>query len=142
MPQAASLSAAALAFAPSPVKGTICLAEAPHTGEYSRMADEITLELFEHLVELAALKLTREESEYLRQQLNGQLKAIHELERIPVPDEVPPAAHGVTFAPGQRAPLRADEIILSPYAEKILQQAPEADEGYFVVPEIPHTELD
>ena len=105
------------------------------------MADEITPELFEHLVELAALKLTPEESEYLRQQLNGQLKAIHELERIPVPDEVPPAAHGVTLTPGQRAPLRADEALPSACAEKILRQAPETDEGYFVVPEIPHTDL-
>ncbi len=105
------------------------------------MADEITSELFEHLVELAALKLTAEESEYLRQQLNGQLKAIHELERIPVPDEVPPAAHGITFAAELRASLREDEVRPSPYAEKILQQAPEAEEGYFVVPEIPHTEL-
>jgi aspartyl-tRNA(Asn)/glutamyl-tRNA(Gln) amidotransferase subunit C len=106
------------------------------------MSDEITPELFEHLVELAALKLTPEESEYLRKQLNGQLKAIHELEHIPLSDEVPPAAHGVTFSAAIRPPLRADEAHRSPYAETILKQAPETDDGYFVVPDIPHTELD
>ena len=105
------------------------------------MPDEITPELFEHLVELAALKLTPDESEYLRKQLNGQLKAIHELEHIPLSDEVPPAAHGVTFGAKIRPQLRADEARRSSYAETILEQAPETDDGYFVVPDIPHTEL-
>ena len=105
------------------------------------MPDEITPELFEHLVELAALKLTPDESEYLRQQLNGQLKAIHELEHIPLSEAVPPAAHGVTFDAAIRPPLRPDEARRSPYAETILKQAPETDEGYFVVPDIPSTEL-
>ena len=105
------------------------------------MPDEITPELFARLVELAALELTPEESEYLRGQLNSQLKAIHELERIPIPDDVPPAAHGVAFAPDIRPALRADEARPSADAEKILKQAPETEEGYFVVPEIPHTEL-
>jgi aspartyl-tRNA(Asn)/glutamyl-tRNA(Gln) amidotransferase subunit C len=105
------------------------------------MADEITPELFDHLVELAALELTPEEAEYLRHELNSQLKAIHELERIPIPDDVPAAAHGVTFRPGIRSTLRDDTPRSSEQADKILKQAPEADEGYFVVPEIPHTEL-
>ncbi len=105
------------------------------------MSDEITPELFEHLVELAALKLTPEESQYLREQLNGQLKAIHELEGIPLSEEVPPAAHGVTFGAPIRPALREDEAKRSPYAEAILKQAPETDEGYFVVPDIPHTDL-
>ena len=106
------------------------------------MNDEIDPEIFAHLVELAALELTPEEGEYLRQQLNGQLKAIAELERIPIPDDVPPAAHGVAYPDAIRAPLRADEARLSPAAEKILRQAPEVEEGYFVVPEIPHTDLE
>jgi len=106
------------------------------------MSDEITPELFTRLVELAALELTAEESNYLRGQLNGQLKAIAELERIPVPDDVPPAAHGLTFAPEFRPPLRADEAHVNlELAARILGQAPSAEEGYFVVPEIPHQEL-
>jgi aspartyl/glutamyl-tRNA(Asn/Gln) amidotransferase C subunit len=106
------------------------------------MSDEITPELFAHLVELAALDLEAEEGEYLRRQLNGQLKAVHELERIPVGEDVPPAAHGVPFPPALRPALRADEIMLDrQLAERILALAPEHDEGYFVVPEIPHSDL-
>jgi aspartyl/glutamyl-tRNA(Asn/Gln) amidotransferase C subunit len=106
------------------------------------MADEITPELFERLAELAALDLGPEESEYLRGQLNSQLRAIHELARIPVAANVPPAAHGITYAAGLRPPLRADAPDCDPaLAARILAQAPESDEGYFVVPEIPHTEV-
>lgn len=105
------------------------------------MSDLITPELFAHLAELAALDLSPEESEYLRQQLNGQLKAIAELERIPIPDDVPPAAHGVAFPPHIRPALREDTPRPSTDAAKILAQAPEVDEGYFIVPEIPHTDL-
>lgn len=107
------------------------------------MADEITPELFERLVELAALELGPDESEYLRAQLNSQLKAIHELARILMEAGVPPAAHGVTYTPALRPALRADQPARDPaLAARILAQAPEAEEGYFVVPEIPHTDLD
>lgn len=102
------------------------------------MSDIITPELFTYLVDLAALELGPEEADYLRRQLNNQLKAIRELERIPVPDDVPPAAHGVTFGPALRPALRDDVIAPSGLSAAILAQAPETDEGYFVVPEIPH----
>lgn len=106
------------------------------------MPDEISPELFAHLAELAAFALTPEESEYLRGQLNSQLKAIHELERIPIPDEVPPAAHGVPFPPEVRPALREDAPDCDPaVAERILGQAPEVEARYFVVPDIPHTQL-
>lgn len=106
------------------------------------MPDEISPELFARLAEFAALELNPDESEYLRTQLNGQLKAIAELERIAVPDDVPPAAHGVPFPPNIRPTLRDDHAeVDAALAERILRQAPEGDEGYFVVPEIPHTEL-
>jgi len=105
------------------------------------MNDEITPEIFTYLVELAALELDPAEGAYLRRQLNNQLRAIHELERIEVPDDTPPAAHGVSFGPALRPPLRADVPQPSDQAEAILRQAPEVEDGYFVVPEIPHTEL-
>ena len=106
------------------------------------MPDEITPELFAHLVDLAALALGPEEGEYLCRQLNGQLKAVRELERIPVPDDIPPAAHGVPFPPAIRPDLRVDEARTdAALAERILAQAPEHEEGYFVVPDIPHTDL-
>ncbi len=106
------------------------------------MEDDITPEVFAHLVTLAALALGPEESEYLRKQLNGQLKAVRELERIPMAEDVPPAAHGVPYAPENRQALRADRAqVDAALAARILAQAPESDDGYFVVPEIPHTTL-
>jgi aspartyl/glutamyl-tRNA(Asn/Gln) amidotransferase C subunit len=106
------------------------------------MPDDITPELFTRLVELAALELTPQEAEYLRGQLNGQLKAIAELERIPVSDDIPLAAHGVAYPPSIRPPLRADQAYVDPaLAERILRLAPEAEEGYFAVLDIPHESL-
>jgi aspartyl-tRNA(Asn)/glutamyl-tRNA(Gln) amidotransferase subunit C len=106
------------------------------------MPDDISPELFDRLAELAALDLWPDEKEYLRGQLNGQLKAIHELERIDVPEGVPPAAHGVPYPPEISPPPRADEARVDhDLAERILAQAPQADDGYFVVPDIPHEEL-
>jgi aspartyl-tRNA(Asn)/glutamyl-tRNA(Gln) amidotransferase subunit C len=106
------------------------------------MADTISPELFDYLVELAALELAPDEGAYLRQQLNNQLKAIHELERIDIPVDVLPAAHGVLFAEATRPALRDDLHMPSDKAAAILLGAPESDDGYFIVPEIPHTELD
>jgi aspartyl-tRNA(Asn)/glutamyl-tRNA(Gln) amidotransferase subunit C len=106
------------------------------------MSDEISPELFAKLVELAALELEPEEGEYLRGQLNGQLKAIAELERIPISDDVPPAAHGVGFPLPIRAAWREDVARVNPdLAARILRQAPESEEGYFIVPDIPHMDL-
>ena len=106
------------------------------------MPDQISPELFNHLVELAALELTSEEADYLRGELNKQLKAIEELAAIPIPAGTPPAAHGVPFPPALRAPLRRDESIQAPEADAIKASAPQTSDGYFVVPEIPHEELE
>lgn len=105
------------------------------------MSDPISAELFNHLVELAALELTAEEVDYLRAELNKQLKAIDELAAIPIPEGTPPAAHGVPFPPDLRAPLRKDESAQAPEAELIKSGAPQMSDGYFVVPEIPHEDL-
>jgi len=104
--------------------------------------EEITPEVFDHLVELAALELEPDEADYLRRELNNQLKAIHELEAIPLDEATPVATHGVPYKPDIRPPARADEWLPYPYPEDILDQAPETDDGYIVVPEIPHTELE
>ncbi|HPH96224.1 MAG TPA: Asp-tRNA(Asn)/Glu-tRNA(Gln) amidotransferase subunit GatC [Anaerolineaceae bacterium] len=106
------------------------------------MSDSITLEVFNHLVELAALELKPEEAEYIRKQLNNQLKAIHELAAIPLDDSVPPATHGVPFPPSISPALRSDDWQACPNPAEILAQAPHFDDGYIIVPEIPHTELD
>lgn len=105
------------------------------------MADEITPQLFDHLVRLAALELSPAEAEYLRRELNNQLRAIHELEAIPLEDDTPITSHGVPYTPESTPPIRLDEWDPHPRPQEILDQAPESEEGFIVVPEIPHEEL-
>jgi len=106
------------------------------------MTDEITPELFEHLVELAAFAFNPEEAEYLRRELNNQLNAIHQLEAVPLDEEVPLASHGVPYTPKASPSLRADAWQPFEDTDQILEQAPQVEDRYFIVPDIPHTELD
>ena len=106
------------------------------------MPDAVTPEIFRHLVDLAALELDEGEAEYLRRQLNGQLKAIAELESIELDPQTSVTSHGVPYPAGIRPPLRADEIRPAHEADDILAQAPETEERYIVVPDIPHTDLE
>lgn len=105
------------------------------------MEETITPELFNRLAELAALELTPDEAQYLRHELNQQLKAIRELERIDIADDVPPAARGVAYPPGVRSDLREDVPVASTFATALLAGAPDSDGEYFIVPEIPHQDL-
>jgi len=106
------------------------------------MTEEITPELFEHLVDLAAFAFDPQEAEYLRNQLNQQLKAIHHLAAVDVPSDIPPASHGVTFTPQSSPNLRQDTWVPCENPEEILNLAPEVKDGYIIVPDIPHTKLD
>lgn len=105
------------------------------------MSDEITPELFIHLVELAALELSAEEGEYLRKQLNNQLKAIHELESIPVDLSTPVASHGVPYPIETSPGIREDIAVAYPDPRGLLVGAPETEDDYIVVPDIPHQDL-
>lgn len=105
------------------------------------MTDEITPEMFNHLVELAALELTPEEADYLRRQLNNQLKAIQELTAIPLDSDTPVAAHGVPYTPATSPALRADVAAPHPDPARLLSGAPEVEDGYIIVPETPHQDL-
>ncbi len=104
--------------------------------------ESITPELFNHLVHLAALELSAEEAEYLRHELNQQLKAIRELEAIPLDPATPITSHGVPYTPEITPPNRVDQWEPFPKTQEILSQAPQFEDGYFVVPDIPHTELE
>jgi len=106
------------------------------------MNEEITLVIFEKLVELAALELDPTEAEYLRRELNKQLSAIRILEGIPLPDGVEPAARGVPYPPERRPAIREDVVEDCEEREAILAQAPEVEGGYIVTPEIPQEELE
>jgi aspartyl-tRNA(Asn)/glutamyl-tRNA(Gln) amidotransferase subunit C len=106
------------------------------------MSDEITPEIFNHLVELAALELDETQAEYLRRQLNNQLKAIHELEAIPLDPATPIALHGVSYSAAVSPALRPDEYKAFPDREDILSQVPQIADSYIVVPETPHITLE
>jgi aspartyl/glutamyl-tRNA(Asn/Gln) amidotransferase C subunit len=103
---------------------------------------EITEDIFKHLVELAAFELEEHEAEYLRRELNGQLKAIRELEAIELNDDVPITSHGVPYSTAISQSLRQDAIEASKEADDILKQAPEVQDRYIVVPDIPREELE
>ncbi len=98
--------------------------------------------LFAHLVQLAAFELDEDQAEYLRGELNKQLKAIDELEAIPLDEATPITSHGVPYTPQNTAPVRYDEWSPYPHPDAILGQAPQTEERYIVVPDIPHTELE
>lgn len=106
------------------------------------MNEEISKETFAHLVDLAALQLDAAEAEYLRKQLNNQLDAIHELEAIPLEEDLPITSHGVLYTAATSPEPREDIWRPYPNPEDILEQAPQAEDGYIIVPEIPHTDLD
>jgi aspartyl-tRNA(Asn)/glutamyl-tRNA(Gln) amidotransferase subunit C len=106
------------------------------------MKEEITPVIFNMLIELAALELKPDESEYLRGELNKQLLAVHELGSIPLSTDVPLARHGVPF-PAEISPdLRKDVLLAFPDSTEIMKQGPQTADNYFVVPEIPHTRLE
>jgi aspartyl/glutamyl-tRNA(Asn/Gln) amidotransferase C subunit len=106
------------------------------------MTEKISIETFEHLVELAALALSEEEAVYLRRELNHQLNAVEELAAIPLDDNLALTAHGVPYTAATSPAMRSDEWQPAENPEEIIQQAPQTDFGFIVVPDIPHTDLD
>jgi aspartyl/glutamyl-tRNA(Asn/Gln) amidotransferase C subunit len=108
----------------------------------SETNEPITKEIFDHLVRLAQFELTDEEAIYLRSELNGQLESIRQLASIEIRDETPITSHGVPYDASNRPAIREDVARPSDLAEGILSGAPETDERYIVVPDIPHEELD
>ncbi len=101
----------------------------------------ITPSVFDHLVELAQFELSEQEASYLRRELNGQLRAIRQLEAIEVDEDVPITSHGVPYPAEIRPEVRGDVARKSELADEILSGGPETEDRYFVVPDIPHEEL-
>ncbi|NPV55391.1 MAG: hypothetical protein HPY76_01785 [Anaerolineae bacterium] len=106
------------------------------------MTDHIDPQTFERLVQLAALELDLAEAEYLRRELNNQLNVIDEMAAIPLRGDEPLAARGVPYPPENSPPLRGDDWQPDAPPADILAQAPQVDDGYIIVPDIPHTDLE
>jgi len=106
------------------------------------MEERIPREDFQRLAELASLELPEEEAEYLRKELNNQMISIEVLESIPIDAETGSAAHGLPYTDFNSPSPREDITSLDPHRQAILDQAPELEEGYIVVPDISHQELE
>ena len=106
------------------------------------MAERISREDFRRLAELASLELPEQEAEYLRGELNKQMVSIEVLESIPIDAETDTAAHGLPYTEFNSAVPREDETRQDPHRQEILDQAPELEDGYIVVPDISHQELE
>ena len=106
------------------------------------MTDAINPALFNHLAELAALELSEKESEYLRAELNNQLKSIRELETIPLDEKTEITSHGIPYTSEIIPPIRKDVWMPDSNPDEILKQAPDVEDRYIIVPDIPHTDLE
>jgi len=106
------------------------------------MAEKISKTDFQRLAELASLELPEEEAEYLRNELNNQMVSIEVLESIPIDADIGTAAHGVPYTDANSPQPREDVSHQDPHREDLLDQAPELEDGYIVVPDISHQELD
>jgi len=108
----------------------------------SKREEKITPEIFDRLVELGALALNEAEKEYIRTELNNQLAAIDELAAIDIPEGTIAASHGVPYTKLSSQPLRHDCWERCEDADAILDQAPQVQERFIIVPDIPHTTLE
>lgn len=104
--------------------------------------EEISPQLFEHLVRLASLQLQASEAEYLRHELNHQLQSIRELISIQIPAEVEMTVHGIPYPPGSSDDLRGDIPVPFDEVRQLLNQAPDLVNDQFAVPDVPHTTLE
>lgn len=106
------------------------------------MTERISRDDFRRLAELASLELPEEEAEYLRGELNKQMISVEVLESIPIDAETDTAAHGLPYTALNSAAPREDIAHQDPHRQEILDQAPELEDGYIVVPDISHQELE
>lgn len=106
------------------------------------MTDKISPEDFSRLAELASLELPPDEAEYLRKELNNQMISVEVLDSIPIDAETGTAAHGVPYDDYNSPTPRDDVALKDPHREDILKGAPELEDGFIVVPDISHEELD
>ncbi|CDX04077.1 Aspartyl/glutamyl-tRNA(Asn/Gln) amidotransferase subunit C [bioreactor metagenome] len=92
---------------------------------------KISREEVEHVAFLARLELTEEELVTNTEQLNSILDYAAMLEKLNT-DDIKPTAHAVPL----HNVLREDQVKPSMAREKVLANAPDAQDGFFKVPRI------
>lgn len=83
----------------------------------------------DHVARLARLALDESELETYRKQLGDILEHAARVQSVAT-DDVEPTAHPLSLVNG----FRPDEVRPSLDRDEVLSQAPEARDGYFVVP--------
>ncbi|MBC7327883.1 Asp-tRNA(Asn)/Glu-tRNA(Gln) amidotransferase subunit GatC [bacterium] len=91
----------------------------------------LTKEEVEHVAYLARLSLTEEEKEMFTEQLNRILEAFAQLQQLPT-DDVEPLSHIIPL----KNVFAEDEPKDSLPVDEALANAPEKEDGYFLVPRI------
>lgn len=91
----------------------------------------LTIEEVRHIAHLARLKLTPDEEARYAEQLSDILDYAARLNQVDT-SAIPPTA---TVLP-LRAPLRSDEVRPCPTRERMLQNAPDEEQGMFRVPPV------
>ncbi|PXF56355.1 MAG: Asp-tRNA(Asn)/Glu-tRNA(Gln) amidotransferase subunit GatB [Deltaproteobacteria bacterium] len=92
---------------------------------------KITISEIEHVAQLARLSFDPSEIENFNRQLNDILGYISKLEELDT-SRVEPTTHALELTNA----FRKDEVKQSLPVEKILSNAPEQEQGKFVVPKI------
>ncbi|WP_018701216.1 Asp-tRNA(Asn)/Glu-tRNA(Gln) amidotransferase subunit GatC [Amorphus coralli] len=84
-----------------------------------------------HVASLARIAVTPEEAERLTAELNGILAFVDELDEVDVTD-VPPMTAVVATA----MKMREDRVTDGDRVDEVLSNAPESEDGYFLVPKV------
>ncbi|MDA8229087.1 MAG: Asp-tRNA(Asn)/Glu-tRNA(Gln) amidotransferase subunit GatC [Desulfitobacterium hafniense] len=91
----------------------------------------ISKEQVEHVALLSRLELNEKEIETFTEQLNSILEYAEMLQKLDT-DDINPTSHAVPIS----NVLREDEVHESLNRDKVLQNAPDAEDGFFKVPRI------
>lgn len=83
------------------------------------------------IARLARIAVDEEQVAQMERELNTLLAWVAQLSEVDV-SGVPP----MTSVVGQRLKMRPDEVTDGGHAEKVLQNAPLSDEGFFLVPKV------
>lgn len=92
---------------------------------------QVDEELVRRIARLARIKLERDEVERLSGELSGILNFVEQLSELDT-DGVEP----MTSAVPTRLKQREDEVTDGHYPDRILANAPQSEEHYFVVPTV------
>ena len=89
----------------------------------------------EQIGELARLELTTEETDLFTEQLSSIIGYVETLDRLDTAD-VPPMSHCAPAAGDAEYPTREDQVRPSLGQKLAIENAPDAEAGYFKVPRV------